>query len=282
MFLRPVPVCASLVAALSICTFAPAANADQLQEVQQRKELRCGTLGDVPPFATPDPATRALVGFDVDMCLAVAKRLGVAAKVVPLSVEARVPEVKMGRVDIAIANLFYTLGRAEQIQFSNAYYLAKEVIMTKASEAGATKADFKGRRLSTSKGSTSEIGIKLNESEPLTFQDTGSAYMALLQNKSVGMVGNALTMTRFVNQGKTSGVDLKIIDDPLMVAPVAVGMKKDEPALLKAVNDALADMEKAGEINALWNRWLGPKTEYRMARTEQVTPIPELKFTPVQ
>lgn len=266
---------------LVVGLFASAAQADQLQDLQQRKELRCGTLADIPPFATPDPKTRELAGFDVDMCRAVAKRLGVAVTLVPLSIEARVPDVKIGRVDIAIANLFYTLGRAEQIRYSNAYYLAKEVIMTRVSEPGTKKSDFKGKRLTASKGSTSEIGIKLNESEPLTFQDTGSAYIALIQNKAVGMVGNPLTLTKFIAQAKASGVELRMIeDDPLVVAPVGIGMKKGEPALLAAINKALADMEADEEINAIWEKWLGAKSEYKVTRKERVTPIADLKFNP--
>ena len=38
-----------------------AASADQWQDIQQRKELRCGTFADVPPFAAPDPKTREMV-----------------------------------------------------------------------------------------------------------------------------------------------------------------------------------------------------------------------------
>ena len=53
------------------------AHADQLQDIMQRKELRCGTFADVPPFAAPDPKTREMVGFDVDLCGAIAKHLGV-------------------------------------------------------------------------------------------------------------------------------------------------------------------------------------------------------------
>ena len=269
-------------AALSLLLAAPAARADQWQDILQRKSLRCGTLADIPPFATPDPKTREMAGFDIDMCNALGKRLGVAVSLTPLSIEARVPEVKMGRVDVAIANLFYTLGRAEQINFSHAYYIAKEVIVTRATEPGATKADFKGKRLSASKGSTSEIGIKLNGSEPVTFQDTGSAFMALQQGKAVGMVGNTLTMTRLMKESKASGVELKMIKDPLMIAPVAIGVKKEEPVLLAKVNEALLAMEKDGEIDRMWEKWLGPNTDYRIAREEKVTPISELKFTPVQ
>src|SRR5205085_7711394 len=113
------------LAALALCAASAPALADQWQEIQQRKELRCATFADVPPFAAPDPKTREMVGFDVDLCKSIAKRWGVEAKVTPLSVEARVPEVKLGRVDLTIANLAYTLGRAEQIQFSDPYYLAK-------------------------------------------------------------------------------------------------------------------------------------------------------------
>src|SRR3954471_9498026 len=143
-----------------------AAQADQLQDIVQRKELRCGTFADVPPFAAPDSKTREMVGFDVDLCGAIAKSLGVVAKITPLSVEARVPEVKLGHVDITVANLAYTLGRAEQIQFSDPYYIAKEMLAVKASDPGATKADFRGKRLASTKGSTSELAIKMNESDP--------------------------------------------------------------------------------------------------------------------
>ncbi|MGO7374168.1 transporter substrate-binding domain-containing protein, partial [Rhizobium ruizarguesonis] len=72
-------------------------------------------FADVPHFASPDPKTREMAGFDVDLCGAIAKELGVKAEIKPVSVEARVPEVKLGRVDITVANLAYTLSRAEQI-----------------------------------------------------------------------------------------------------------------------------------------------------------------------
>lgn len=270
-----------LAAAFGLGALSLAVSADQLQDVQQRKELRCGTFADVPPFAAPDPKTREMAGFDVDLCNAIAKRLGVKAAITPLSVEARVPEVKMGRVDITVANLAYTLGRAEQIQFSDPYYLAKEMLAVKASDASTHKADFKGKRLASTKGSTSELSIKMNGSEPVTFQDTGSAYMAVQQNKALGMVANTMTITKLVNQSKTSGVALKMIAEPMAFQPIGVGMKKDEPALLAKINATLLEMDKAGEINQIWDKWLGANTEFKMVREDKVVPLSELKFTPL-
>ncbi|QCX52113.1 transporter substrate-binding domain-containing protein [Ralstonia pseudosolanacearum] len=210
-----------------------------------------------------------------------AKHLGVAARITPLSVEARVPEVKMGRVDVTVANLAYTLGRAEQIQFSDPYYLAKEMLAARASDPGKSKADYKGKRLAAAKGSTSELSIKMNGSEPVTFQDTGSAYMAVQQGKALGIVSNTMTITKLVNQSKTGGIELKMLAEPMIYQPIGVGMKKGEPALLAKVNEALLAMDKAGEINQLWNKWLGPNTEYKMVREDKVVPLSELKFTPI-
>jgi polar amino acid transport system substrate-binding protein len=268
-------------AVLAVCA-ASSSWADQWQDIQSRKELRCATFADVPPFAAPDPKTREMVGFDVDLCNAIAARFGVKATVVPVSVEARVPEVKMGRVDITVANLAYTLGRAEQIQFSHPYYLAKEMLAVRAADPGSKKADYRGKRLASTKGSTSELSIKMNGSEPVTFQDTGSAYMAVQQNKAVGMVANTMTITKLVHQSKAGGaVELKMIQEPMAFQPIGVGMKKDEPALLAKVNETLLALDKAGEINKLWDKWLGPNTEYKMVRDEKVVPLSELKFEPL-
>jgi len=271
------------VAFASLCAAALAqpAHADQWDDVMQRKELKCGTYADVPPFAAPDPKTRELVGFDVDMCRALAKHLGVSATMTPLSVEARVPEVQMGRVDVTIANLAYTTSRANQIDFSDPYYVAKEVLAVRASNPATTPADLKGKRISSTKGSTSELSITLNGSEPVTFQDTGSAYMALQQNKSAGMVANTMTITKLVNQSQTSGAALKMIKEPMLLEPVAIGMKKGEQRLRDKVNEALYAMDKDGEINAMWDKWLGPNTEYKLTREEHVQPITSIQFTPI-
>lgn len=272
---------AASVAAVAIGSTTLGARADQLGDIMANKVLRCGTFADVPPFAAPDPKTREMVGFDVDMCNAIAQHLGVTAEIRPLSVEARVPEVKLGGVDITVANLAYTLSRAEQIQFSDPYYLAKEMLAVRADDPGTTKADFKGKRLASTKGSTSEMSIKMNESEPLTFQDTGSAFMAVQQGKARGMVANTMTITKLVNESKQKGVELKMIEEPMVYQPIGVGMKKDEPALLAKINETLAAMDEAGQINELWNKWLGPDTEYKMTRTDKVTPLTQLDFEPI-
>jgi polar amino acid transport system substrate-binding protein len=273
--------CITLSFAIAATAAITPAKADRLEDIISAKTLRCATFADVPPFASPDLKTREMAGFDVDLCNAIAKQLGVTAEVKPVSVEARVPEVKLGRVDITVANLAYTQSRAEQIQFSDPYYLAKEMLIVPADDAGQTKADFAGQRIASTKGSTSEMSIKLNKSEPLTFQDTASAYLAVQQGKARGMVANTMTTTKFVNESQTKGKKMRMIQDPMLFQPIGVGMAKDEPALTAKINEALHALDESGEINKIWDKWLGPDTEYKMTRTDKVVPIGELKFTPI-
>ncbi|MGG5823472.1 ABC transporter substrate-binding protein [Falsiroseomonas sp. HW251] len=262
-------------------TAAPPAKADQLADIMQRRELRCATFADVPPFAAPDPRTREMVGHDVDLCRAIARRWGVQARITPVSVEARVPEVRLGRVDLTIANLAYTLSRAEQVQFSDPYYLAKEMLAVRANDPGRTRADYTGRRLASTRGSTSELAIRMNNSEPLTFADTGSAFMAVQQNRAFGIVANTMTITKIVNDSQTQGIPMRMIAEPMALQPIGIGMKRDEPAMLARVNETLQAMEADGELTAIWNRWLGPDTEFKMERTDRVTPFSQLQFTPL-
>ncbi|WP_044313114.1 ABC transporter substrate-binding protein [Pseudomonas syringae] len=272
----------SVLAALALSPLAVSAvHADQLSDVMSKKSLSCGVYADVPPFSAPDPQTRELVGMDVDLCKALAKHMGVGLELKPLSVEARIPEVKMGRVDVIFANLAYTKSRAEQIQFSDPYYIAKETLVVRAANADQPKSFFKGKRISSTKGSTSEQSIRLADATPVTFQDTGSAYMALQQNKVVGLVTNTMTAIKLVGQAKAGGVELAIAKEPMALEPIGAGMRQGEPAFLAKVNESLREMEAAGEIDAIWAHWIGPNTEYKMVREDKVQSLSELKFDPL-
>jgi len=271
-----------IFAALALAPLAiSVAQADQLSDVMSKKSLSCGVYADVPPFSAPDPKTRELVGMDVDLCTALAKHLGVALELKPMSVEARIPEVKMGRVDLIFANLAYTKSRAEQIQFSDPYYIAKETLVVRAANAEQPRDFFKGKKISSTKGSTSEQSIRMADATPVTFQDTGSAYMALQQNKVVGLVTNTMTAIKLVGQAKEGGVELAIAKDPMALEPIGAGMRQGEPAFLAKVNESLRAMDQAGEIDAIWNRWIGPETPYKMVREDKVQSLADLKFEPL-
>ena len=49
--------------------------------------------------------------------------------------------------------------------------------------------------------------------------------------------------------------DFRIVGEVLSVEPIAIMMRKDDPAFKKAVDDALKGMMKSGEIAKLYDKW---------------------------
>jgi len=275
--------CAGILAAVAALQFMSPAFADQLADIKSRGEVTCGVYSNVEPFSYPNAQTRQLEGMDVDLCNAVAKQLGVKAKLEPLAVEARIPQLKLGRVDLVVANLAYTKTRATQIAFSDSYYSTKEVLVVKKADASKKLTDFAGQKISAADGSTSaqSIPLSIKDGQAVTFHDTSSAFLALEQDKVKGFVTNQMTATKIAKQVQGTDGAVAIAAEPMLIEPIAVGLRQNEPAMLAAVNKALASMEQSGEMSAIFNKWLGPKTPYGLTRTDKVTPINQLKFTPV-
>src|SRR5690606_38517159 len=102
---------------------AGVAHADALANIKERDALVCGTLGTSEPFSFQDPKTRQVVGYEIDLCKAIADHLGVKLEVKMISVAARIPELAGGRVDVVAANLGWRLERAQQIEYRHQLFI---------------------------------------------------------------------------------------------------------------------------------------------------------------
>lgn len=241
------------------------AHADRLKDIKDRGTLICATLSGSQPLAYQDPATRQYVGFDVDTCEAVAKHLGVKMEHKPITVEARIPELTLGRVDLVAAAFGYTKERARQVDFTSSHYQIPLKIIV-SSDSGIKKfSDLAGKRISTEKGSTPELYARrvIPTAEVVTFQDNASQFLALQQGKVQGFAIGMASGLRFVNE---SGGKYKFLDEALAYEPTCLGVKKGESGLLAAVNKALEDMQASGELDAMWNKWYGPQTKFNIPR----------------
>jgi polar amino acid transport system substrate-binding protein len=263
----------TLASAMAIlaATAAPAL-ADQLADVMERGSLRCGVLSIANPFGFQDPDTRELVGYDVDFCKAVAAHLGVEAELVPLAVEARIPELKLGKIDILAAALGYTEERATQIDYTHRYFVSRQVVFVRTDSNTAELAALDGKRIATNKGSSNVdyMRDKVPGAEVLTYQDIAASFLAFVQKKVDGVALAELGTVKFREKDV---VDFAIIQEPLKVESWGLGIKKDEPQLLEAVNTALDEMEASGEVETIFSSWFGASTPYKLERGFVVGPI---------
>ena len=71
---------------------------------------------------------------------------------------------------------------------------------------------------------------------------------------------------------------LEVAAESMLFQPIGIGMAKDQPKLTAKINEVLRQLDESGELNKIWDKWLGPNTEYNMSRTDKVVPLSELKF----
>jgi len=252
-----------------------AAQADQLADIKARGKLICGTLGTSQPFSYQDPKTREIIGYDVEMCGRIAKSLGVPMELKAISVDARIPELTQGRVDILAANLGWTKARAEQIDYSHSYFVSQQKILVRRDSNITTLDQLKGQKISAVKGSSSEQGVRrdIPSAQTLTFQDGTAAFLALQQGKVNGFCASELVLVKLKEQTDASANPVDIVRQSLFVEPWGLGIRKGEPAFLKHVNDALAQMEQSGEAARVFQQWFGPETSYKLERDFKIEEI---------
>ncbi len=261
---------------LGLLATAGTAAADQLADIKARGEMVCGTLSTTEPVGFTDPKTLKVVGFDVDICQALADQLGVKMVQKSLSVEARIPELQIGRVDILSAALGYTAEREKQIDFSSSHFQVPLKVLAPVAAGYKSLADLKGKRVGMTSGSTSEYWLRKSFPDigVVTYHDSPSAFLALQQRKISGQAFSQTAGVRYLQAGKGQ---FAFIDQAIAWEPNALGIRKNEPEFLAAVNGALEKLEQDGKLDAIWNKWLGADTVYKIKREHKLESISQVK-----
>ena len=112
----------AIVLAILVALLSPA-HADRLDEVKARGTLIVGVSDTTPPFSFKRPSENVVIGYDIDLVRAVAKRLGVTVQTVSLSSAERIPMLQQDKLDL-VATL-RKQGKREVGEYYSAYAAAK-------------------------------------------------------------------------------------------------------------------------------------------------------------
>src|ERR1700749_1803910 len=162
--------------------------ADQLAEIKHKGDLVCGVLATDEPMSFVDPQTRTIIGYEVDLCHVIARKIGVNATGKQIAVAARSPELQQGRVDILGATLTHTREREAVIAFSLTTFVTGQKVMVRRDSGITSLAQLAGKRVVTVKGGTQEPNIRklVPTVEVITFETAPQALVALQQHKAAG------------------------------------------------------------------------------------------------
>lgn len=256
----------AVAAAIAIAASA-GAHADQLEDIKAAGKLVCG-LTIVQPFAYNEPETREVVGYEVDLCEMVAKDLGVKAEHKVIAADVRVPELVQGRIDMLDALMSYTPERAQVIDFSHEYVEdGFYFIVTKDSPIKEVE-ELADKRISVAKGSLYQTAAtrKFPNASVIAFDDGPLAFLAMQQGKVDATVQRSAAAVGLQLRSPEGSPQIRLIEPPLLRQGSGFGVRKGEEAFLNYLNDFLDRTEASGEAQALWDKWLGSKSDYKLER----------------
>ncbi|MBV1776859.1 ABC transporter substrate-binding protein [Burkholderiaceae bacterium DAT-1] len=248
--------------------FSIAAQADQLADIRKKGELIVGVLGSDEPNSFIDPATREIVGYDVDLARAIAQKIGVKLTIKPMSVAARIPELTEGRVDLLAASLTHTKEREAKIDFSLTTLVTGQKVMVRKDSGVTALPQLAGKKVVTVKGGTQEINFRaaVPNANLVTFDTTGQALIALRQGKGVAYVNDEFSIIDDFAKLGPQQKDFQVLDKNLSVEPIALGLRKNEPGFRALVNDTLKQLEASGNAEQLFLKWYGPTTRLKVPK----------------
>ena len=109
-----------------------------LERVQATGELRVGLDASFPPFESLD-AGGNVVGFDADLAHAIAAALGAEPVFVNVGFDGLYDALQAGRVDVVISGLPYDPRRTQDVNYSQPYFNAGQVLVVRADDTDFTQ-----------------------------------------------------------------------------------------------------------------------------------------------
>ncbi len=240
-----------------VAGFGAFAMADSsFKTVKDRGELVVGMCAQYPPFESKNEKTGELEGFDVDMGRAIAKEMGVEARIVDAEWQGLLGGLKKGDFDILITCMSKSETREENVNFSDVYYELPDVVVVRADESEIRgSADLDGKTVGVQLGSASEqLADKMKDrfKEIRRYNYNPEAFTDLkFKRVDAVLVGYAYA----VNQMKTDP-SFKVVGAPLAKAEIVMVLPKNTDELTARVNEALDKIRKNGVYDEIHARWL--------------------------
>ena len=192
-------------------------------------------------------------GYDVMMAKKIGEALGQKVQIVKLDWDSLIPAVMSGDVDCVIAGQSITAERAAQVDFSDPYYYASIITLTKKDSAYANAASVADLAGATA---TSQLGTiwydtclpQIENANILPAQETAPAMLVALNSGACDIVvtdrptGQAALVAypdfTLLDFGGGDG-DFQVSDEDINIG---ISMKKGNTALKEAINEVLATM----------------------------------------
>jgi polar amino acid transport system substrate-binding protein len=274
---------ALLALAASVALTRPV-RADALSEIRRRGELTWG--GDLQggaPYVYEDVSSPGtLHGFEVDIALALARRLHVRSRFVQNDWSNLIPALERGDFDLVLNGLEDTPARRQRILLTLPYYVYGETLAVPTTSADRNLDDLRGKRVGTLNQTVAHDILRARPLDVVLYEGQQEPYFDLAHGRIDGVLldhviadiyGCVLPEVRCLPGDVSRGVYVG-------------GVQRDRPELKRALDEAILAMTRDGELRRILTRYkLWDSRQEELAKdgsgvTATAAPAPDISATP--
>lgn len=216
-----------------------------------KDKIFVGTNAEFPPFEYLEKGE--VTGFDIELVNEIGKVMDADVKVLDMSFDGLLPALQMKKVDLVIAGMTATEERKKTVSFTQPYYTASQVIIVKEGNNSIKSFDdLKGKKVAVMLGFTGDTIV--SEIEGVNVERFNAAYagiMALQADKVEAVVLDSEPAKNYVKQNP----GLVLAEADAEQEEYAIALRKNDKALLKKVEKALAELKANGTYDALIKKY---------------------------
>ncbi|MDR1689373.1 MAG: transporter substrate-binding domain-containing protein [Clostridiales bacterium] len=219
-------------------------------------EIIMGTNAEFAPFefvATENPLIDNFDGIDIAIALEIGKELGKSIKIENMPFDSLLVALETGKVDFVMAGMTVTEERKQNADFSNTYYVAKQVIIVPEASEVKSAADLNGKAVGVVLGYTGDMIMSETEAVLTRYNKGADAVMDLVNGKIDAVVIDSAPAASLA--AKNPG--LVLVEDAAAFEneEYAIAVKKGNTELLNEINAALQKLQDAGAIEAFGQKY---------------------------
>jgi ABC-type amino acid transport substrate-binding protein len=239
-----------------------------LDRIKKDGVIRLGYRSGAAPFSFKERDGRVR-GYSVELCTRVAeavqKRLPLPALKsdwVPLDADNRLDAVASGRVDIECGTTTISLSRYEKVDFSLPIFIDGGSVLVEDASKVERLADLDGKRIALIPGTTTEAALKRQfeifgvKPQLIPVKDGAEGVRTLTQGKVEGFASDRIVLIG-LRSTAAEPEKLRLLDTDFSFESYALVVRRDDPDFRLAVNRALVELYRSGDIDPIFHRWLG-------------------------
>ncbi len=240
----------------------------RLKKIAATKTITIAYRADATPFSFTDE-TKQMGGFSIDLCKRVVslmenqlKLSGLQVKWHQVNTQNRFDAVAKGLADMECGSSTVTLSRMKQVDFSSYIFVETTGLLVRTASGARSLSDLSGKTIAVVAGTTNDAAVRSQLAQRklaatvLPLKDRDQAMAALESGKADAFASDKLLLLGVASKSKAQK-SLALLGDDLSFEPYAIVLPRGDADLRLAVNSALAQIYRSGEIAEIFNRWFG-------------------------